>query len=168
MKNITFTLVTMIIVGLCIAIGYLALSWMRNPADYINQDSTQIGDLINIQTDDTANSDLVEPPASPLVSNEPTPTAPVVADGKNATLIANLQKALSANMVLKVGSRGDSVKAVQEFLNLYFKTTTRADGDFGKGTETNYKKFQAAEKLPQTGQVGTQGFTRMIEWLQNN
>lgn len=167
MKNITFTLVTLIIVGLCIAIGYLALTWMRSPADYINQSSDQVGDLLDIQSPDTAGTVPAEIPAATTIS-ESDPVVTSEPDNKNTSLIVSLEKAKKAGTILKIGSKGDAVKAVQEFLNLYLKQTRRADGDFGKTTETDYKKFQSTEKLPTTGQVGSQGFSRMIEWLNKN
>ena len=47
----------------------------------------------------------------------------------------------------KVGSKGESVKKVQELLGI------NADGDFGPGTEKEVKKFQKASSLPVTGIV---------------
>jgi hypothetical protein len=51
-------------------------------------------------------------------------------------------------MLLKVGSRGEDVKAVQEFLGL------GADGIFGKGTEQAVKDFQSLNGLDADGLVG--------------
>ena len=48
-------------------------------------------------------------------------------------------------MLLKVGSRGEDVKAVQEFLGL------GADGIFGKGTEQAVKDFQSLNGLTADG-----------------
>ena len=47
----------------------------------------------------------------------------------------------------KVGSKGESVKKVQELLGL------KADGDFGPGTEKAVKAFQKNSGLPVTGVV---------------
>jgi hypothetical protein len=47
----------------------------------------------------------------------------------------------------KVGSKGESVKKLQELLGI------NADGDFGSGTEKEVKKFQKASRLPVTGIV---------------
>lgn len=47
----------------------------------------------------------------------------------------------------KVGSKGESVKKVQELLGL------KADGDFGPGTEKAVKAFQKKSSLPVTGIV---------------
>lgn len=51
-------------------------------------------------------------------------------------------------MLLKVGSRGEDVKSVQEFLGL------SADGIFGKGTEQAVKDFQSLNGLDADGLVG--------------
>ena len=51
-------------------------------------------------------------------------------------------------MLLKVGSRGEDVKSVQEFLGL------GADGIFGKGTEQAVKDFQSLNGLTADGLVG--------------
>jgi len=47
----------------------------------------------------------------------------------------------------KIGSKGESVKKVQELLGL------KADGDFGPGTEKAVKAFQKKSSLPVTGVV---------------
>jgi len=51
-------------------------------------------------------------------------------------------------MLLKVGSRGEDVKAVQQFLGL------TADGIFGKGTEQAVRDFQKLNGLGADGLVG--------------
>ena len=51
-------------------------------------------------------------------------------------------------MLLRVGSRGEDVKAVQEFLGL------AADGIFGKGTEQAVRDFQKLNGLGADGLVG--------------
>jgi|TARA_R110000824_G_scaffold114900_2_gene265732 hypothetical protein len=51
-------------------------------------------------------------------------------------------------MILKIGSKGDIVKDLQEFLEL------KADGIFGKGTEHAVKIFQSKMSLIVDGMVG--------------
>lgn len=51
-------------------------------------------------------------------------------------------------MILKLGSKGELVKSLQEALNI-----TR-DGDFGPNTETAVKKFQSSKGLKPDGIVG--------------
>ena len=51
-------------------------------------------------------------------------------------------------MLLKVGSKGDDVKKLQEKLGL------TADGNFGPGTEKAVKEWQSANGLTADGIVG--------------
>ena len=51
-------------------------------------------------------------------------------------------------MILKIGSKGNEVALLQEFLEL------QADGIFGKGTQTAVKEFQTANGLVSDGIVG--------------
>jgi len=51
-------------------------------------------------------------------------------------------------MILKIGSKGELVKDLQEFLEL------KADGIFGKGTESAVKAFQSKMSLTVDGLVG--------------
>jgi len=61
-------------------------------------------------------------------------------------------------MVVKVGSKGELVKDIQEVVGV------KADGDFGPGTEAAVKKWQAANGLVSDGLVGpgtlSNGFVR--------
>ena len=51
-------------------------------------------------------------------------------------------------MILKLGSRGDAVKLLQEFLEI------KADGVFGRGTERAVKEYQSDNGLYPDGAVG--------------
>ena len=64
---------------------------------------------------------------------------------------------------LRVGARGDSVKAVQEALiKLGFAVPGGADGAFGKGLEGAIKAFQTSRKLADDGIIGP-GTLRAID-----
>ena len=58
-------------------------------------------------------------------------------------------------MLLKIGTKGNEVKELQEFLNI------GADGIFGKGTESAVKKWQSANKLTADGIVGNATWNAM-------
>lgn len=59
-------------------------------------------------------------------------------------------------MLLKVGSKGEDVKKLQE------KLGTTADGDFGPGTEKLVKEWQIANGLTADGLVGDGTWTKMF------
>lgn len=58
-------------------------------------------------------------------------------------------------MLLKIGSKGNEVKELQEFFKI------GADGIFGKGTETAVKKWQSDNKLNVDGIVGPSTWNAM-------
>lgn len=58
-------------------------------------------------------------------------------------------------MLLKIGSKGELVKDVQEIVGV------KADGDFGPGTEAAVKKWQAANGLTADGLVGKGTLAKM-------
>lgn len=60
-------------------------------------------------------------------------------------------------MLLKLGSKGDDVKKLQEKLNL------KSDGDFGSITEQAVKKWQSQNGLTADGIVGNQTWNKMFE-----
>lgn len=66
--------------------------------------------------------------------------------------------------VLKKGSKGPTVKALQILLEGYgfFCGTWGADGDFGCATETALKSFQKAKGLTQNGQAGEEVWKRLL------
>lgn len=59
-------------------------------------------------------------------------------------------------MLLKVGSRGDDVKAVQKKLGI------GADGIFGEGTKAAVKKWQASNGLAADGIIGPATWSKMF------
>jgi hypothetical protein len=58
-------------------------------------------------------------------------------------------------MILKIGSRGEEVKTLQDFFNI------TADGIFGKGTELTVKKWQMDNGLVSDGIVGPKTWDAM-------
>jgi putative chitinase len=76
-------------------------------------------------------------------------------EGKNPTPPA-AAPAANLNETVRVGSRGDTVKAVQAKLGL------TADGVFGPGTERAVKAWQAANGLTADGIVGPRTLARLL------
>jgi len=63
---------------------------------------------------------------------------------------------MSLSHLLKVGSKGEDVMALQHFLqaNGFIPSTVKLTGYYGPATTKGVKLFQAKHKLPQIGQVG--------------
>lgn len=170
MKSIRFTLITVVSIVILLGIGYFAITGLTSPHEYLEknaQDKQTIGDLRKIESEPETESRVPSVLPDPITTTQTIsePEAPSqTADPKKA-LAQNIQKLLDAKTVLKVGSKGPSVGYIQEFMNMYFNKNLKVDNDFGKTLETNVKSFQKAVGLPQTGQVGTQGLTKMVQWL---
>jgi len=107
-----------------------------------------------------------EPLPTPQAEEEPAQTeTPASTTYKNQTLINEVQKLISDNVVMKEGSKGTRVGTVQRFLNLYNNTSKRIDNDFGPGTKTDIINFQKAEKITADGEAGPGTFQKMVDWL---
>lgn len=107
---------------------------------------------------------------APIPEPEPEPTpAPTTEEpiGEHATLIKELQKLITDNVLMKKGSKGTRVGTVQKFLIEYGVKVT-ADNDYGDGTVNGVKKFQAEQKLTADGEAGAGTFKAMISWLEKN
>ena len=65
-------------------------------------------------------------------------------------------------MLLKIGSKGDDVKKLQE------KLGTTADGSFGPGTEKLVKEWQSSNGLTPDGIVGDGTWSKMFGSIQTN
>jgi hypothetical protein len=164
MKHSTFQFITLGVLVIAVGVGFLALRALRDPSAYLvrTTDDT-VGALRDSQSDELGVGQATTPteePAPTPVAEEPAPAA--------TSLEARLATAKSSGAIFKVGSKGDSVRAIQEFLNKYEKKSTTADGDYGEGTATRVKAFQKANALPQTGQTAEKTLTKMIEWLGKN
>ena len=169
MENFKFYAVTFLLIVGAGFLGYGAISSLRDPVYYVNnQTLTTVGDL-KTDTDEPAPTTESTTPAptpettTPVVT-PPSPTETTTTEAsKNADLIARLQK---ISGTLKVGSKGDSVKAVQEALNIVIKAGLPTNGTFGAQTEVAVKKFQTSVKIsPATGQVASKTLAALVNKL---
>ncbi len=162
MRNIGFTVLSVLFVIVLGAGGYLAISSFRGPAEYLPTHSETVGDLHQVQTE--PQTSIPEP-----TSTVPQPTQPTPAPSNSGSDLAkNLQGLIDSKTTVKVGSKGPAVGYIQQFLNLYFKKSLKVDNDYGKTAETNVKAFQKAVGVTQTGQIGPATLGKMIEWLSKN
>ena len=67
---------------------------------------------------------------------------------------------------MKLKSTGTRVGTVQNFLNLYNKTSNKIDNDYGASTVASVALFQKAQGLTSDGQAGASTFNKMISWLE--
>lgn len=166
MKNIAFTLFTILIIAGLAAGGYFALQALNDPAKYVSDDTETIGDMHTIVTDpETGTNTDTGTETSDTTTVD---TTVVVETSTHAELLKNIETLIANKTILKNGSKGPSVGYIQEFLNLYFNKTLKVDNDFGPTVEANVKAFQKANGVTQTGQIGPLTLGQMVDWLKAN
>lgn len=179
MENIKFYAVTLLLVLAAVFLGYGAISSLRDPVYYVNnQTLATVGDIKSgtntepapetpSETTPTSSSETPvnpEPTPTAATATQPeTPAQPVATNSlaTNADIKSALQK-IAAGAVLKKGSTGDDVKALQAALNAVAKSGLPVNGTFGAQTETAVKKFQTSAKLPSTGQVASKTIAALV------
>lgn len=116
-----------------------------------------------IEAEKDALAEAVAP--KPEEEKPTTPPPATTTTYKNQTLINELQKLVTDNVFMKVGSKGTRVGTVQKFLNLYNKTSTKVDNDYGTGMKTAVTTYQKAVGITADGETGPTTYKKMIEWL---
>ena len=189
MENFKFFIFSVIVLALLGFGGYWAFSTIESGSSHVDiQKQKELEakneelvkqvaelqrqvDLFETEKDDLAQKeeavaviDTQEPPATTPTKN-PTTTTTV---SKNQTLINELQKLVDGNIFLKLKSQGVAVGTVQNFLNLYNKTSNKIDNDYGASTVTLVKNYQKAAGLTADGQTGPTTYKKMIIWLKNH
>lgn len=171
MENIKFYVVTFLLIAGAGFLGYGAISSLRDPVYYVNnQTLTTVGDLkTNTPAEDTP-ADTAAPvadtttPEAPVVTEPVTPAPSTTTTSKNADLIARLQK-IPSGTILKIGSKGDDVKAVQQALNILAAAKLTVNSSFDEKTVAAVRKYQTSVKLPSTGQVSDKTLAVIVSKL---
>jgi hypothetical protein len=159
MENIKFYVVTLLLVVGAGFLGYGAINSLRDPVYYVNnQTLTTVGDIksgSNPESTPEIPTDTVAPTPSPetspntetgspvtTITQPETPTQPTTTGSlaTNAGIKFALQK-IASGTVLKKGSTGDDVKALQAALNVVAKSGLPINGTFGAQTEAAVKKI---------------------------
>lgn len=86
-------------------------------------------------------------------------------DYSGVTVVSGGAKTVNVSLnVLKRNDKGAQVKAAQALLvNAGFSVgSSGCDGSFGPATQTAVKKFQAAKKLTQDGEIGAQTWAALL------
>ena len=171
MENIKFYVVTFLLVVGAGFLGYGAISSLRDPVYYVNnQTLTTVGELKTGTPIETTTSDTTTPivdtttPEVPVVTEPATPAPTTTPAPKNADLIARLQK-IPSGTILKTGSKGDDVKAVQQALNILAAAKLTVNSSFDAKTVAAVRKYQTSVKLPSTGQVSDKTLAVMVSKL---
>lgn len=151
--------------------GYWAATSLQDPVRVVNTDEIKVVAQTPIQTiSQNQNETSVSTPTVVENLNTQEDSVEIPASTSNSThadLISQLQKLIDDVVLMKEGSRGTRVGTVQEFLNIYNKTSSGVDNDYGPGTKTKVAAFQKAVGLTADGQAGPDTYKKMIEWLNN-
>lgn len=181
MENFKFIVFSIIILLVVAIAGYWSFTTLETGGEHINKQ--QIKDLqkeneilqkevssLTDQIDNLQESVIPEEEPTKLIPEEVKvpPTNPnnnqnIVS--KYQSLINDLQKLINDKVYMKKGSKGTRVGTVQEFLNIYNKTSNKIDNDYGPSMETAIKKFQTEQKVTSDGEAGPGTFSKMIDWL---
>lgn len=129
----------------------------------LQQEITELKNELNLLKTKTEESAPVATAPSKPVEKPPTTSSPT--SSKYQSLINDLQKLITDNVFMKVGSQGTRVGTVQTFLNLYNKTSKKVDNDYGAGTKTDVMNFQKAVGISADGETGPTTYQKMINWL---
>lgn len=175
--------ITQLIFLILLGLGaYWALTHLDNGVSYTSeklvqqQDLTERNDIedqeINllpeVETGESSESSLEETESTP--SEAETPSQPSQQqNSSHPELVSALEKLISDNIYMKVGSRGTRVGTVQKYLALYFPDkNVSVDNDYGNGTRDLVREFQTKEGLDADGQAGPSTYQKMIDLLKKN
>jgi peptidoglycan hydrolase-like protein with peptidoglycan-binding domain len=71
----------------------------------------------------------------------------------------------STKLIFKKGSKGESVRALQNILNNYNKNKINADASYGAKTEAAVKEYQKSRGLSQDGKAGPKTIGTFVDYL---
>ncbi len=177
LEKLKLFLSTIILLSIVIALGYWGVTTMQSGSEHINkqkiielekENKRLSGELVVLEKalKEFEKDKVVvaeEPTPAPVIT--PPATTSTITTYKHQTLIKELEKLITDNVLIKVGSRGTRVGTVQNFLNLYHKTSHKVDNDFGNTSKTQLINFQKAVGVSADGEAGKTTFEKMIAWL---
>jgi murein L,D-transpeptidase YcbB/YkuD len=184
MEQFKFAAGSIIVLALVAGTGYWAVTTMQSGSEHRNTEKIkaltdeneslkeQVEELndqlaaLQDQASQPAEKPVEEPKQEVPKEQPKTPAIkPATTTYKNQTLINELEKLISDNVYMKVGSSGTRVGTVEKFLNLYNKTSNKIDNDYGAGLKAAVAAFQKAEGLTADGEAGPGTFKKMVDWL---
>lgn len=176
MENFKFTVFSIIVLVLIGLLGYWAVSSLQSGTEHVasekikqlEEENKELKenldnlneeiDILKPEVEETIPEEIVQPNSPVSVTVEPT-------TGKYQSLISELQGLIDDKVYMKLNSKGTRVGTVQNFLNVYNKTSTRVDNAYGAGTKSKVSAFQKAQGLTADGEAGAATFQKMIDWL---
>lgn len=180
-KSNFFTILLLVILGAC---GYWAFNTMESGSSHIDNQKLETleeeneklkREVLDLKNENSnlvlqKEEEVTSVPSVKEVTKEEVPVVktPTPTVSKYQSLINDLQKIVNSNIGLKKGSTGPSVGSVQKFLNIYNKTSSKVDNDYGNSTVTAVKSFQKKEGLTSDGEAGTGTIKKMISWLKSH
>lgn len=182
MDKLKFTLLSIAVLSFLGGLGYWSVSTLQTGAEFratqnlaLKQEEPKDETIDQSQVTAIANSaDTTSTELEAVVTPAPEPKQETVVEpktpekpaaNKNQTLINELQKIIDADVTMKLKSRGTRVGTVQNFLNIYNKTSNKIDNDYGSSTQKAITAFQKDQGLTADGQAGASTFQKMIDWL---
>ncbi len=180
MDNVKFILVSIITLALLGLIGYWAVGTLQSGSEYkqdqkisqLEEENEELKEQLAMATEELSVFKAEVEPEAPVEEEEvvatpqtPKSTTTVKTTYKYQSLINELQELIDDNIYMKLKSKGSRVGTIQEFLNLYNKTSNRVDNDFGASTKTALIAFQKKVGLTADGEAGPSTYKKMIEWL---
>lgn len=173
MEKLKFALFSIVVLSLLGLLGYWAAVTLQSGTE--SKMSEKVAALseenknLKIELQKTKNdlSALRALSPAPAVTDKSVPKELKLATYKYQSLIDELQKLIDNKVSLKLKSRGANVGTVQKFLNIYNKTSSRVDNDYGAGTVKLVSAFQKAEGLSANGEAGIDTMSGMIDWLED-
>jgi archaellum component FlaC len=179
MDNVKFILLSIITLAIVVLVGYWAVGTLQSGSEYkldqeiskLKEENEELKQEVEILSEELAVFKSKYPDSASLPVENPIPTEEVNTEVstkyKYQELINELQELINDNITMKLKSKGSRVGTVQEFLNIYNKTSNRVDNDFGQTTKTRVADFQKDQGLTADGEAGPGTFKKMIEWLKN-
>lgn len=171
MEKVRFVLFSIVVLSLIGILGFWSIKTLQSGSEHstsqkIKQLEQENKDLKNELEDSNAKLEELIPkeaveesvPEEDTKLDQPTTY-------KYQNLIDELEKLVTDGVVMKLKSSGTRVGTVQNFLNIYNKTSNRIDNDYGASTQKAVTAFQKAVGLKATGEAGVTTFNKMIDWL---
>ena len=165
LKFVLFSVITLSLLGL---LGYWSVNTLQSGTQHVaDQKIKQLAkENEDLKTETKKLTDELGTLQSKLGEAVPSVTKnPEITFYKYQSLIDELQKLVSNNVLLKQKSRGPNVGTVQNFLNIYNDTSNKVDNDYGVGTVKVVSVFQKDSGLNPNGEAGLSTFNKMIDWL---